>query len=59
MHIEFITRHGTPAPYRGDYMFQYMTEDEVSLHTGILKEHFNDLFSQADMERMAKERVRG
>jgi dCTP deaminase len=59
MHIEFITREGMPAPYKGDYMFQYMTEDEVSLYTGILREHFKNLFDQADIERMAKERVRG
>jgi dCTP deaminase len=59
MHIEYITREGEPSPYKGDYMFQYMTDDEVSLYQGILKEHFKGLFDPTDLERVAKERVRG
>jgi len=59
MHIEFISREGEPSPYKGDYMFQYMTEDEVALYVGLLKERFKGLFEPADLERMAKERVRG
>jgi dCTP deaminase len=59
MHIEYISREGNPAPYKGDYMFQYMTDDEVSLYTGILKEHFKGLFDPAELDKMAKERVRG
>lgn len=59
MHVEFISREGEPAPYKGDYMFQYMSDDEVSLYTGILKEHFKGLFEPAELERMVKERIRG
>jgi len=59
MHIEYMARDGEPSPYRGNYMFQYMTDDEVALYTGILKEHFKGLFDSAELERMAKERVRG
>lgn len=59
MHIEYITRAGEPSPYRGDYMFQYMSDDEVALYTGVLKEHFKRLFDSAELDRMAKERVRG
>jgi dCTP deaminase len=59
MHVEFISREGDPAPYKGDYMFQYMTDDEVSLYVGILREQFKGLFDQAELERMARERVRG
>jgi dCTP deaminase len=59
MHIEYISREGNPAPYKGDYMFQYMTDDEVSLYTGILKEYFKGLFDPAELDKMAKERVRG
>jgi dCTP deaminase len=59
MHIEFITREGEPSPYKGDYMFQYMTDDEVELYVGILKEHFKGLFESTELDRMRKERVRG
>ena len=59
MHIEYITREGEPAPYKGDYMFQYMTDDEVALYTGILKEQFKGLFDPTELDKVAKERVRG
>ena len=59
MHIEYISREGEPSPYRGDYMFQYMSEDEVGLYLGILKEHFKGIFDIAELEKVAKERVRG
>jgi dCTP deaminase len=59
MHIEYISREGEPSPYKGDYMFQYMTDDEVSLYIGVLKEHFKGVFDFPDLERVAKERVRG
>ena len=59
MHIEYISRDGEPSPYKGDYMFQYMSDDEVSLYQGILKDHFKGLFEPAELERVAKERVRG
>lgn len=59
MHIEYITREGEPSPYTGDYMFQYMTDDEVQLYVGILKERFKGLFKPTQLERMVKERVRG
>lgn len=59
MHIEYITRDGEPYPYRGDYMFQYMTDDEVSQYIDIMKEHFKGLFDPVELERVAKERVRG
>jgi dCTP deaminase len=32
IHIEFITRDGEASPYRGKYMFQYMTDEEVDLY---------------------------
>lgn len=59
MHIEFISREGEPSPYKGNYMFQYMTDDEVGLYTGILKDQFKGLFEPAELEKMTKERVRG
>jgi dCTP deaminase len=59
MHIEYMSRDGEPSPYRGNYMFQYMTDDEVTLYMGVLGEYFKGLFDSAELERMAKERVRG
>ena len=40
-------------------MFQYMSDDEVALYLGILKEHFKGIFDNAELEKVAKERVRG
>ena len=59
MHIEYMSREGEPSPYHGDYMFQYMSDDEVALYSGILKEHFTGIFDSAELEKMAKERIRG
>jgi len=59
MHLEFISREGEPSPYKGDYMFQYMSDDEVGLYVGVLKEHFKGLFDPTQLELISKERVRG
>ena len=59
MHIEFISREGEPSPYKGDFMFQYMSDDEVELYTRILNEQFKGLFNPALFDRVSKERVRG
>jgi dCTP deaminase len=40
MHIEFVDREGLPAPYNGEYQFQYLTDDEVQMYTPILKRIF-------------------
>ena len=59
MHIEYITRDGEPSPYIGDYMFQYMTEDEVSMYKAILKEQFKNLFDHTWLDKISNERVHG
>lgn len=59
MHIEYITRDGEPSPYVGDYMFQYMTEDEVSMYKAILKEQFKNLFDHTWLDKISNERVHG
>lgn len=38
MHLVFMTRKGKPSPYTGEYMFQYMTDEEVEGYVPILKE---------------------
>ena len=48
MHIEFETREGKPAPYMGQYQFQYVTEDEKKMYLPILKEAF------PNFEKLAK-----
>jgi dCTP deaminase len=42
MHIEFITREGEPAPYNGEYQFQYMTDEEIHMYVPILKRVFTN-----------------
>jgi dCTP deaminase len=42
MHIEFITREGSPSPYVGEYQFQYMTDNEIKLYLPILKSTFKN-----------------
>lgn len=59
MHLEFIARDGEPSPYRGNYMFQYMSDEEVQLYTNVLLEDFEGLFSKDDLRRMAAARVGG
>ena len=59
IHIEFITREGEPAPYRGNYMFQYMDAAEAEKYAGILATHFPSLFSATELERMRRDRVTG
>jgi len=57
MHIEFITRDGAPSPYQGQYMFQYMTEDEATLYKGLLRKHFSSLFDEVTLARMVRDRT--
>ena len=42
MHIEFVTREGSPSPYMGEFQFQYLREDEMKMYIPILKEVFPD-----------------
>jgi dCTP deaminase len=58
IHIEFITRDGEPAPYRGNYMFQYMDQQESEMYSNILSSSFPDLFSASELERMKRDRVK-
>ena len=40
MHTEFITRDGEPSPYMGEFQFQFLTDEEVSMYIPILKKVF-------------------
>ncbi len=57
MHIEFITRDGSPAPYSGEYMFQYMSDHEVHLYLGIIETKFEGSLDIAQLKRIAEKRV--
>lgn len=57
MHMEFMTRDGTPSPYDGEYQFQYMNGDEASLYVDLLSTHFEDVFPKAVLEKKAAARV--
>ena len=57
MHIEFLKREGEPSPYNGSYMFQYMTEDEISEYVSILTRDFKSLFPKETLLKAARARV--
>ncbi|MFP3190515.1 MAG: hypothetical protein RXR31_04145 [Thermoproteota archaeon] len=42
MHLEFIKREGLPEPYHGEFMFQYMNEEEIRMYLKILKKTINN-----------------
>jgi dCTP deaminase len=58
MHIEFMTREGSPSPYDGEYMFQYMADSEVQLYLDLLMKKFKGLFSLQRLKAMADNRIR-
>jgi len=40
MHVEFVKREGQPAPYDGEYQFQYLTDEEMQMYVPIMKKVF-------------------
>ena len=57
MHIEFMRREGEASPYAGNYMFQYMTEEEISEYMSILNRDFKGLFEKEFLQKASKTRV--
>ncbi len=57
MHIEFMSREGAPAPYDGEYQFQYMSDEEVSLYVEMISNSFKGVFDEKDLTIRAKHRV--
>ena len=57
MHIEFMTREGSPSPYDGEYQFQYLSSKEASLYIDFISKSFKEAFKRADLEKKAKSRV--
>jgi len=58
IHIEFDTREGAPSPYSGQYMFQYLNDDECVMYSKLLGEKYHDLFDKDDVQKKIKARVR-
>ena len=58
MHMEFITREGTPSPYMGEYLFQYMADDETQMYANIIKEKFAGIFPDGFIEEKIRRRVK-
>ena len=57
IHIEFLRREGAPEPYRGRYMFQFMTDQETSKYVDILSRNFPALYPRDKMEREIADRL--
>ena len=57
IHIEFLRREGTPSPYAGRYMFQFMTDKETDIYVGILSRNFPRLFPRDRLQELRKERL--
>ncbi len=57
MHVEFLRREGEASPYNGNYMFQYMSEDEISEYVSILTRDFKPLFPKESLLKAAQARV--
>jgi dCTP deaminase len=57
MHIEFLQRRGEPSPYSGQYMFQFMSDDEIAEYRSIISRDFKDLFPEDYLAKSAKSRV--
>ena len=57
MHIEFMKREGVPSPYNGNYMFQFMSQEEIKEYVSILTRDFKSVFQKDGLLKSAKQRV--
>jgi dCTP deaminase len=57
MHIEFLNRERDPSPYNGHYMFQFMSEEEISDYIGMLTREFKAVFHKDELLKYAKQRL--
>jgi len=58
IHIEFSKREGLPSPYAGQYMFQYLNDDETNMFCDVLSKFYPQLFIRDELERKARVRVK-
>jgi dCTP deaminase len=57
IHIEFLRREGSPSPYAGRYMFQFMDQKETDEYVKILSANFPSVFPAEVLSRVQKERL--
>src|SRR5579875_3704040 len=58
IHIEFSKREGLPSTYAGQYMFQYLSEEESEMYCNLLSKLYPDLFQKEQLENKSKSRVK-
>lgn len=58
IHIEFERRDGEPSVYSGQYMFQYLNDQEAETYTNLLPRLHPRLFMKEELEAKCKARVR-
>lgn len=57
MHFELVERKGEPSPYMGKYMFQFMTDQEISIYFSIIEKELKDVYNLDALKILAKDRV--
>jgi len=57
IHIEFLRREGSPEPYAGKYMFQFMDDEEVGRYARILGDNFPALYPQEKLDGWIRARL--
>ncbi|MHB1909539.1 MAG: dCTP deaminase domain-containing protein [Nitrososphaerales archaeon] len=58
IHIEFSKREGEPSVYSGQYMFQYLNDEEAKMYANLLSNLYPSLFSIDELSAKSKARVR-
>ncbi len=57
MHFELVEREGDPAPYHGKYMFQFMSDNEVSKYMNIIEKNFSQIYPLAELREISRSRL--
>ena len=58
MHIEFITRDGEPSPYCGEFMFQFMTDEESQKYLDLLTRNYPHIYEKTELQKMVDNRLK-
>ena len=58
MHIEFITREGEPSPYNGEFMFQFMTDEESQKYIDLLSGNYPHIYEKTALQKMVDNRLK-
>jgi dCTP deaminase len=58
IHLELEKREGAPSVYSGQYMFQYLNDQEAELYCNLISKLYPDLFNLEDLKARSSARVR-